>query len=604
MSDSTKEKLGALSPSLREAVIADAVDQMCRGLHRVLPIMPLFPLLIVAVVWGEAEPAQLLAWLAIAVWPSLLRMLVVRRYLARKPAPAEAPRWANRIVLTALAEGLSWGAAALAFTYSDSAVRQYFIVTLTVGMSAGSIFITSFWPRTQYAYSVPSLGLIAAHLILQGDAGSIGMAVAILMYLTILFRLESDAYRATMSGILVRFENRDLVEQLREQNQIARQAQEAAERANVGKSKFLAAASHDLRQPLHALSLFTAALEERLRHHDALPLVENIGRGIKAMESLFNALLDISRLDAGAVQPHVRDVFIGRLLNQITVEYAPQAAARGLVFTCSNGGSPIRTDPALLETILRNLVTNAIRYTQQGRVELRCRTEGSRTVIEVCDTGIGIAGEHQEEVFKEFFQLHNPERDRTKGLGLGLAIVKRLTQLLEIPLELQSSPGAGSSFRLTLPTGEAPVEADEPEPPPPPEAVDTGVPVLVIDDEAEVREAMAILLGDWGYDVTVVGSLDEALAATTRAPVAIIADYRLREDRTGIGAVRSLQEHFHAEIPALIVTGDTDPALIGQARQSGFAFLHKPVPPAKLRAFLRGASAGRAAAAVAVRGKT
>jgi two-component system, sensor histidine kinase len=361
-----------------------------------------------------------------------------------------------------------------------------------------------------------------------------------------------------------------------------------AEQANIAKSRFLAAASHDLRQPLHALGLFVAALNERVRNAEARLLVRNINRSVEALEGLFNALLDISKLDAGVVQPVIRHVSLDALLLRLGTEYLPQARAKGLLFEYRRSGLVVQTDSLLLETILRNLISNAIRYTETGSVFIICEGHNETATLAVVDTGPGIAPEHQTEIFREFYQLHNPERDRTKGLGLGLAIVDRLAKLLNHPLELRSVPGRGSTFRLSLPVGEAgAIQIDEPV------SENLGrhaVPlnVLLIDDEATVCEAMAILLDGWSYGVTTAGSLEEALALLRNPPDVIIADYRLREERTGAEAIRALQQHFRRDIPALIVTGDTDPERIAQAKQSGFAFLHKPVSPAKLRAFLRG----------------
>ena len=579
--------LSSLPVALREKVVADAIEQMCRGLNGVVMFLPAFPLLVAVTMWGETDHVALVAWVVFAFVPPATRLLIARRYLRTNPVPAEAPRWANWITLTALGDGVIWGVAGVAFFSMESVTHRFFIMTIAVGISAGSIFITSFWPRTQYAYSLPALLPVSARLFLAGDSSSIAFGVALLVYLVILFRLEADAHRATLNGIVMRYENRSLVEQLREQNDVARLAKETAEQANLAKSKFLAAASHDLRQPLHALSLFATALHERLRNHDALPLVRNIERSVNALETLFTALLDISKLDAGVIKPETRNVNLRHLLDLINQEYAPQATSKGLAFQCTGTDIVALTDPALLETVLRNLVSNAIRYTENGSVSIRYATDGNQVIVDVSDTGIGIAREHQIEIFREFFQVHNPERDRTKGLGLGLAIVNRLTHLLDVPLEVRSVPGKGSTFRLYLPAGDADRVVDVDAPGSVAAIDESGARVLVIDDEQDVRTAMTILLEDWGYTVITAGSLDEALARTDRAPDVIIADYRLRDEHTGADAIRGVASHFGREVPALIVTGDTDPTRIGQAKQSGYAFLHKPVAPAKLRAFLR-----------------
>lgn len=374
------------------------------------------------------------------------------------------------------------------------------------------------------------------------------------------------------------------------EQKVAERTHELAE-ANRAKSRFLAAASHDLRQPLHALGLFVAALDEPGSQAKANRgvVVKNINRSLHALEQLFNALLDISKLDAGVVKPEVRDAALTPLLDRLSSEYEPQARAKGLVWFYRAAHAIVRTDTVLLETVLRNLIGNAIRYTNQGEVRLTCVITAGCVQIEVADTGIGIPPEQQQEVFREFVQLHNPARDRTKGLGLGLAIVDRLTKLLDHPLQMVSAPGHGSTFVLELPCGDerlaqAAAQADG-------EALfpeESPLRILVIEDEIDAREALATLLKNWGHEVMAVASPDEVASIHGPAPDAIITDYRLREEATGSEAIRRIRRMWSHDIPALIVTGDTAPERLRQAQQSGFALLHKPVSPGKLRAFLRG----------------
>lgn len=369
---------------------------------------------------------------------------------------------------------------------------------------------------------------------------------------------------------------------------VAERTHELAE-ANREKSRFLAAASHDLRQPLHALGLFVAALDEPVSQENRGAVVKNINRSLHALEQLFNSLLDISKLDAGVVKPEIRDAALTPLLDRLSSEYEPQARAKGLVWFYRAAHAIARTDSVLLETVLRNLIGNAIRYTKQGEVRLTCVITEGCVQIEVADTGIGIPPEQQQEVFREFVQLHNPERDRTKGLGLGLAIVDRLTKLLDHPLQMESAPGHGSTFVLELPCGDERL-ADA-------AAQDDGdalfpeespLRVLIIEDEVDAREALATLLKNWGHEVMAVASPDEATSINGPEPDAIITDYRLREEATGSEAIRRIRRMWSHDIPALIVTGDTAPERLRQAQQGGFALLHKPVSPGKLRAFLRG----------------
>ena len=372
-----------------------------------------------------------------------------------------------------------------------------------------------------------------------------------------------------------------------------RNSKEKAERANLAKSKFLAAASHDLRQPLHALGLFASALNERIKSPEERLLVENINQSVSSLEELFNALLDISRLDAGIIQPKFQHFWIKSLMDRLLTEFKAQAQRKGLNMQVEGADVVIYSDPALLETMLRNLIGNAIRYTQRGEVKVAWLINGNQVCIEVHDTGVGISDEDREHIFQEFLQLNNPERDRTKGLGLGLAIVRRLSRLLKSTISVQSELGSGSVFRLNIPLGDASLITDDNSLVMQQLENESAMLVLVIDDESSVRVAMTALLGTWGHEVIAVSSLPAALQAIQRAPDVIIADYRLMQEKTGIEAIQSIHQFCGQEIPSLIVTGDTAPELLRETQSSGYAFMHKPVNSAKLRAFLRSASRHR-----------
>jgi len=367
---------------------------------------------------------------------------------------------------------------------------------------------------------------------------------------------------------------------------------DAAEHANLAKSKFLAAASHDLRQPLHAMTLLADALAGHLRDADDRVILARLQDSLTAMRKLFNALLDISRLDAGIVEPHIKDVRLSPLLGRLQSDYAGQAEEKDLEWHCPPTALIVRSDPVLLETMLRNLIGNAIRYTLRGRVAIACREVDGQVRIDVEDSGIGIARDKQTEIFREFLQLNNPERDGAKGLGLGLAIVDRLARLLDHRIELRSAPGTGSCFTVVLPLGSA-VVVEEGDRAGENAALDSdlaGMVVLVIDDQAAVLDGMQALLGRWGCETIPADSEVAALAAVGRAPrppELIVADYRLRDDRTGSQAIEHVQRMLGKSIPALIVTGDTAPERLREAQASGHMLMHKPVPPARLRAFLR-----------------
>lgn len=528
---------------------------------------------------------MLLAWLTAALAVPAWRYRIVRSFLHTKPGISQTRAWAHRMAATTLADGLVWGIAGYAFLNPQAMPPQLLLLGMLVGIPAGSIFINSWWPPSLYFYAIPSLGLTALGLLRQATPPHAAIAGGLIVYLAIIYQIMRQAHAAAHESIKLRFENLDLIAQLRREKNLA-------EEANRAKSKFLAAASHDLRQPLHALGLFAAALDERIRHPSVRNLVENINRSVDALEDLFDGLLDISRLDSGVITPQIRDVALAPLLERLENEYVSQARAKGLVWHASISDSVVRTDPLMIERILRNLLSNAIRYTERGEVRLTCTTGDDSLLIEVADTGIGIAPEHQSEVFNEFVQLDNPERDRRKGVGLGLAIVQRMVRLLDHPLEMRSQPGTGTRFYLTLPLDQI-------------DSADTGAKkpadgqlrhqtlVLVIDDEADVREAMQTLLDEWGYTVVAVANASEAVACLAgRKPTAIVADYRLRSGQTGLDAIALLRSTIGAEIPALLVSGDTHPQRKTEAQQNNIAFLHKPLAPARLRAFLRSAQAG------------
>ncbi len=375
-----------------------------------------------------------------------------------------------------------------------------------------------------------------------------------------------------------------------------------AEAANLGKTRFIAAASHDLLQPLHAARLFTAAMIDRDPRND---LGGKIDASLGAVESLLDALLDISKLDAGAFKPEKRPFALQPLFESLATAFAPTAARHGVELAIVPTPAFVDTDPAFLRRILQNLLSNALRYGRSegrpARVLLGCRRAGESLRIEVRDNGPGIAPDKQAMIFDEFVRLQ-PEDEgprEERGLGLGLAIVDRIARMLDLPVGLASAPGRGSTFSVTVPrvaaVATAPSAAPAPQPMPSIEAESF---VLCLDNEARVREAMAALLGGWGCKVETAATQAEALAAVARAgrlPDLVLADLHLDEGADGLDAVVALREAWGRTVPAALVTADRDPTLRLRARARQVELLHKPVKPASLRALLRlrSAAAGR-----------
>jgi signal transduction histidine kinase/CheY-like chemotaxis protein len=362
------------------------------------------------------------------------------------------------------------------------------------------------------------------------------------------------------------------------------------ELANLAKSRFLAAASHDLRQPLHALGLFAAQLHGRVRANERRRIVARIDVTLSAMNELFNALLDISKLDAGVLTPSITEFPVAKLLDRVDMTFTGAAREKGLSFRVVSSSAWVRSDFILLERIVFNLVSNAVRYTRSGGVVVGCRKRGVNLRVEVWDTGTGVPQDQQQNIFGEFYRLGAPGGDGRSGLGLGLAIVDRLCRLLDHSVSLKSILGKGSCFSVAVPLVAALPDIDEsPAPAHPPMDESNRKLIVLIEDDPLVLEGMCGLFRRWGYDLLVAGTEDEALAGAAnrdRPPDLIVSDYHLPGGKTGIKVIEGLRMALSAEIPAFLVSGDTSPELLRQARASGYHLLHKPVDPMTLRAMV------------------
>lgn len=366
---------------------------------------------------------------------------------------------------------------------------------------------------------------------------------------------------------------------------------DAAIRADHDKLRFVAAASHDLRQPMHALGLFVATLEGRLQGTPDEPLTHSMMRSVETLDRSFTALLDISRLDAGTVCPNLQRFPLRDLFRRLHMHFAGLAEEHGLGLRFSPGGKTVTSDPQLLERILANLIQNALRYTREGGVVVLARTTRSHIHVEVWDSGCGISAPDLPHIFDEFYRAGHAGRDAAQGLGMGLAIVKRLAVLLGLTLEVASRPGRGTMFRIGIPIGSAPDVADATA------AADT-IPapvlqagtILVIDDEADIRDGLATLLRSWGFDAHAAADI---AAARSVAQVLdgqldlVISDLHLLDGEDGLDAVAAVRQACARRVPAMIVTGDTSPAEIRRASASGNMVLFKPLQPSKLFGVLR-----------------
>ncbi len=372
---------------------------------------------------------------------------------------------------------------------------------------------------------------------------------------------------------------RDVTDRKRmEQDIIA--AQRAAERANKANSAFLAAASHDLRQPVQALTLLNGALRRTVTDPRALNMIQSQDDSLAAMTNLLNSLLDISRLDAGAISPQLEEFPIQRLIGRLSAEFARQARHKGLDFTSRSCAATVRTDPALLTEIIQNFVSNAIRYTDTGSVRLECTNADGACRIDVVDTGIGIEMDQLDAIFQEFHQVTASTASK-EGFGLGLAIVRRLADLLGHRVEVDSEPGRGARFSVYVPTakaaGDCPVRPEAE--PVPAHGTGSGL-IVLIEDDVSVSNAWSLLLEAEGYEVAAAASATDARALAERLPTPpdlLISDFHLLDGSTGVEAVGDIRAHYGKSIPAFIVSGDTS-KVVRQARPlENCRIMNKPV---------------------------
>ncbi|MFZ2299007.1 MAG: hypothetical protein A3G29_10995 [Burkholderiales bacterium RIFCSPLOWO2_12_FULL_64_99] len=548
-----------------------------------------------AAFWFTLEDRGVVLW---AVWTTLLCAVggVVHRRLPRPEGPdgtATAWRYVRVMGWLCLGLGGTWGALPLLFIDPARPASLHIVVGVMAGLSsAGLLVFAPVWRLAQMFWLSCMLPLVVALLRLQ-DPVMTSLAIGGMLYLVAMALYARQTGAAVGRALALRMDKEDLVRRLREQTQQAQvardqaeQAQQTAEEADRAKTLFLASASHDLRQPLHAAGLFLGSLgRSGLNARQAL-LLEHAKASNTAASEMLNTLLDFSKVATGMVQPQPHSFALQSLFHKLERELAPWAADKGLNLRMRDTILTPFADPGLVELILRNLLLNAIRYTERGGVLLACRQRAGRAVIEVWDTGIGIPPEAHQSIFQAFRQLDNPQRDRRNGLGLGLAIVQGLAQAMGVSVTLVSCPGRGTVFRLNLPQGLTPPRVTQELPASPDDL--HGLRVLLIDDDEGVRLAMHDLMGIWGVQCVVVASSEEALQCLSHfEPDVVLADYRLHRAHTGVQAVASVRERLGWEVPAALVTGDTAAERLQEAQTQGMALLHKPVPAALLQSLLR-----------------
>ncbi len=551
--------------------------------------------------WDHIETPILVGWAAVMWGITAWRATYCRRVTRRAPPPDALPRYQVLYDRMILMTGVWWGVGTTLLFVPGHPALQAFLALLVGGTAAGAVGTLSGRLGTVHRALLPSLIPLSANFLLRSETKeTFAIGLLMLLFLAALSVVARNFNTSIAESLRLRYEladkSRALEADIAHRERVEadlREASRVAKAAVAAKSRFLARASHDLRQPLHALGLLVASLDRRLKVPEDREILWRIDQSVEAMSLLFNALLDISRLDAGAVHPEVRSFRLDDLLAPMIDEFRLLAEVKGLTLRHVPSQAVVRGDPGLLSAILRNLISNAIRYTPRGKVLVGCRRVGADAVrMEVHDTGIGIPEDQQAQVFEEFVQITRGDNEKYGRFGLGLSIVRRLAEVLDHPLALRSQEGRGSCFSVVLPRAQASVGGLNLQTAGGVRRVSLdGLRVLVVDDEEDIREATASLLGDWGAVVTTAEDGQGALDAIRREgpPDTVLLDLDL-PDMDGRAVIAALRAD-HGSGPAIILmTGD----ILAQPRKDDPPLLHKPVPAARLRTLLNRSARRRA----------
>ena len=561
-------QVGALYATIRSSTIADVALAwtLCAVFY-----------------WRFRDP-MVLVWLGLH-FVQLLRYPLMSAYHRDPQAAQRGEFWARRQWTELLFYSFVWGLAPWLFMPADDLPMTVLLMLVMLGLS--STGVPSVAPRwaSVLSFVVPMvLGLVSA-LVWQRSISHLFMAACGVVYLgaTLYFALQQ--HRLLTEALVARFENEALADQLHQQMRIS-------QRISEDKTRFLAAASHDMRQPLHAIALFGAVLQKELDGHPAGANATRLMRAVNALGKSLDSMLDISRLDAGVITPVVGPVPVNALFQALNHVFEAKASELGLQLRLRASTLWVRSDPHLLQRLLFNLVDNALKYTTQGGVLVVARARDGQVWIDVRDTGIGIPAEHLDRIFEEYYQIDNPGRDRALGLGIGLSVVQRLSGMLGHTVQVRSRPGRGTLLRVILPLADASGSSDASDAATAWQPDSSGrfrlkgqrLPqrVLIIDDEIDIRDAIVALLRVYGVHATAVADEAEAALALTQAATngqpyeALLCDFRLARGADGLDAGMRLQNQFGPNLALLLITGETAPDKLQRIHDLNIPVIFKP----------------------------
>ncbi len=526
--------------------------------------------------YHHIDKIQLALWASMIGLNALLQWYCISSYFMN-PTRFKPYTWARLLTLSSGILAIVMGLSVLFFLDLNNKTEVLLVTLFLIGPIFGSaIFAAPYFP-IHFFWCIGSMMPLVCYFIFSGVTNFIILGFALLLAaLPSALILGGILTKEFKRGLRTHFENTRLIEELRYEKL-------KVENISRDKSRFLAAVSHDLRQPLHALDLFHSSLKSKLDKKEQKTLLDLASHSSHALGEMLGELMDIARLDAGKIKPELKTIHLTSLLKECTDEIQPLINEKGLKLRIRLPRKEcVNSDPILLKRIMRNLLSNAIQHTESGGILLGTRIRGNRIHIEIHDTGSGISETQLPYIFDEFYQVNNPERDREKGLGLGLAIVRRVANVLNYNINVRSQLGKGSCFSISVPLCDTIDEHPQEITTQPEMNVDVvGLFVLVVDDDRIILQAMRELLLSWGCEVLLATSAVDLLAELTthHYPPAdlLISDYRLRNEHTGLEVAEAVQKHFPNKTPTLIISGDVHPEVQAKVKKAGYHWLEKPV---------------------------
>jgi signal transduction histidine kinase len=542
----------------------------------------------IMLVQAEVPKEPVMGWLLGILAFLALRAGIFHRFHRKGITYDNAPRWSVAAVVSAAMAGAAWGALGLLFFDPQDPLRLTILaIVISAMMASATNSLGAYWPAN-LAFSTLCTSAITFQCLVDDSPKIQTLGVLGILYLAFTSSYARSIARTIRESLQLRFENQALVNGLRD-------AKERAEVANLSKTRFLAAASHDLRQPIHAMNLCLPVLRRLTPDSAAIAatmgtVTDRIQTSLDSMGKLLHLLLDVSRLDAGALEPKLEPCSVGQCLQTVADQVQSQAESKGLVLRVVDRDHWVLCDAVMLQSMLSNLVHNAVRYTDRGGVLLGTRQRGDRIWIEVWDTGRGVPAEELPKLCEEFFQASNAHRQhsQTRGFGLGLAIVRRMAQLCGGELHIRSHLGRGSRFSIALPMS----QAAEPTPTmAAPKAPARSRKLLVVDNDVHILAAIQDLMRSWGHQIIVAQDVDEALTKAVRHADEIelaLVDFHLGDQASGVDVALMLRRLLKRELPLVLLTGDTSSEVRQLAEQAGVQVVYKPVKPATLQGIIEG----------------